>query len=184
MTIDGSGFELAEPAYLWLLVAPAILCLLWSWRLLRRALDVRGHTRAQVVPRPHRFSAIGDLGFWFCIILASALCIVALGRPTVRIAGVPTSHTGLVWLVDNSASMRLREAAADGDLALTMVPSLDRQTAGADGIELHQELYWRFLCAAAVLVGAGTCLLRQPTELWWLALGAAAVILMIAVVSL
>ena len=86
MTVDGSAFELAEPAYLWLLAGPAMLCLLWSWRLLRRALDVRGHTRAQVVPRPHRFSAIGDLGFWFCIILASALCIVALGRPRVRIA--------------------------------------------------------------------------------------------------
>lgn len=176
VTIDLATLEFGEPAYLVLLAAPGILCLVWSWRLLRRALDVRRHTRVQVVPQPHRFSAISDLGFWFCLILASSLCIVALGRPAVRVAGVAASDADLVVSVDSSGE-------PDRDIVVRIVSSVSRPSTEAGDAERREELYWRFLCAAAILVGAGTCLLRQPAELWWQAGVAAVAMLIIAAMA-
>ena len=41
--------------------------------------------------------------------------------------------------------------------------------------ETFTDLYWYFLLAAAVVLGAGTLLLRERTQLWWQLAAAAAI---------
>jgi len=59
-----------EPLYLWMLVAPGLLLLLWCWRVLRRRADGRRYQTVRLVPVPEKFAAVGDLAFWLCAILA------------------------------------------------------------------------------------------------------------------
>ena len=49
----------------------------------------------------------------------------------------------------------------------------------AQAEESREELYWQFLFAAAVLLCAGTFVLKKRAELWWQAAGAVAALLII-----
>ncbi|MEW6323067.1 MAG: VWA domain-containing protein [Acidobacteriota bacterium] len=101
--------KFGAPAFLLLLAIPAALLPLWAWQAWRRAREVqRFHLRRQV-PVRERMPYVGDLAFWLCLLLASALLALALARPQAvtsisRIAGVD-----LVVLLDGSASMRVRD---------------------------------------------------------------------------
>ena len=66
---------------LWLLLIPAVLFVLWCWRVVRRRIFARELQRARVVPVRERFAPLGDLPFWLCLILSSAVLILALARP-------------------------------------------------------------------------------------------------------
>jgi Ca-activated chloride channel family protein len=71
----------------------------------------------------------------------------------------------------------------DRDVAFRIIDSVRRRAApGADSeAEVsREELYWPFLFAAAVLLCAGTLVLRERTELAWQAAGGVAVILLVA----
>ncbi len=103
----------AEPLYLWLLTAPALLFVLWCWRLLRRRADVRRYHAARLVPARERFGAVGDLAFWFFGVLALSLAILALARPQGISAIVRSPGADIVLLVDGSASMRVRDMGGD-----------------------------------------------------------------------
>jgi len=101
--VDTLGF--AEPGYLGLLAAPALLFVLGLWRAVQHRTEVRRWGRARAVPFAERFSWAGGLAFWFCLLLAASLCILALARPRARIAVVNRAAADLIILQDASASM-------------------------------------------------------------------------------
>ena len=103
----------AEPLYLWLLVAPALLFALWCWRVLRRRADGRRYKTARLVPVREKFAAVGDLAFWLCGILALSLTIAALARPQGITSIVRSPGADILLLMDGSASMRVTDMGTD-----------------------------------------------------------------------
>jgi Ca-activated chloride channel family protein len=111
--IDISTLSVSTPLYLWLLLIPAALLVLWIWQLIRRRSDVRRLARMRTVPVRERFGLIGDLGFWLAVILAIGLCVVALAGPRARVSVTRRASTDVVILLDGSASMYTRDVAPD-----------------------------------------------------------------------
>jgi Ca-activated chloride channel homolog len=111
--IDFSTFRFAAPLYLWLLVGPAILIVLWVWQVLRRRSDTHRWIRERVVPVSEHYRFIGDLAFWMCAIVAAGLCIAALAKPEARISIVRTGSADIVLLQDGSASMYATDVRPD-----------------------------------------------------------------------
>ena len=113
MGIDFSTFSFAEPLYLWLLVAPGILLVLWIWQAWRRRVVVRRYVRERVLPVREQYTRVGDLAFWLCLLIAASLCIVALARPQARISVVRRAGADIVILQDGSASMYVKDVTPD-----------------------------------------------------------------------
>jgi Ca-activated chloride channel family protein len=111
--MDLSTFRFAAPLYLWLLVVPAGLLLLWTLQVLRRRSNTREWLRERVVPISERYRFVGDLGFWLFAVLASCLCIAALARPEARISVVRSGSADIVLLQDGSASMYATDVRPD-----------------------------------------------------------------------
>lgn len=111
--IDIGTLGFAEPFYLWLLVAPGILVVLWAWRVLRRRADVRRYRRERAVPTREQYSLFGDFVFWLCLIVAAGLCIAALARPQMRVTALVRTGADIVVLQDGSASMYVKDVAPD-----------------------------------------------------------------------
>lgn len=107
--MEFSHFAFAEPGYLGLLVAPALLFTLWSWRLMRHRVEMRRFATRRMLPLPERFGSVGDLLFWLLLLLASTLCILALARPQARITISSRAGADLVILLDASASMYVND---------------------------------------------------------------------------
>ena len=102
-----------QPLYLWLLVAPALLLVLWCWRVIRRRIDARKYKAARLVPVNERFSSVGELAFWLALVAALTLTILALARPQGITSIVRSSGADIVLLLDGSASMRVRDVGTD-----------------------------------------------------------------------
>ena len=111
--IDLSTLSFREPLYLWLLVAPGVLLIVWSWHLLRRRGDERRLLRERVMPVVERRPVLGDLAFWGAVGLATILCIVALARPVARVSLIRRASADIVILQDGSASMHVADVAPD-----------------------------------------------------------------------
>ncbi len=111
--IDLGALGFAEPGYLWLLLVPSALTVLWFWRAATRRGDARRLVRRRHLPIRERFRLLGDLLFWFCLVLATACTIVALARPFARTSLLRTAAIDLVVLLDGSASMRVGDVAGD-----------------------------------------------------------------------
>jgi Ca-activated chloride channel family protein len=60
----------------------------------------------------------------------------------------------------------------DAYVAASIISSIRRRIPGAQIYESTEELYWQLLVAAAVVLCAGTFLVRRRVELWWTAGGA------------
>ena len=73
--IDFSTLTWGEPLYLWLLLVPAVLLVLWIVQVARRRRDTREYQSTRVVPTREKYTWAGDLAFWLSLILASAFCI-------------------------------------------------------------------------------------------------------------
>ncbi|HTM02855.1 MAG TPA: VWA domain-containing protein [Vicinamibacterales bacterium] len=112
-SIDFSTLSVATPLYLWLLLVPAALFGLWIWQLARRRADTNRLARTRLLPVRQRFGLVGDLGFWLAVIVASALCIVALAGPRARVSVMQRASTDVVVLLDGSASMYTRDVSPD-----------------------------------------------------------------------
>jgi hypothetical protein len=111
--IDIGSLSVTTPLYLWLLLVPAGLLVLWVWQLVRRRADARRLARSRMLPVRQRFGLIGDLGFWLSVIVASALCVLALAGPRARVSVMQRASSDIVVLLDGSASMYTRDVAPD-----------------------------------------------------------------------
>ncbi|PWT82523.1 MAG: hypothetical protein C5B57_08540 [Blastocatellia bacterium] len=111
--VDFATIRFEAPQYLWLLLAPAALLLLWSWQAARRRGDARRFAEHRTVPVRQRFQSFGGLLFWLCLILATATSIVALARPLARVSLVRTAGIDLVILQDGSTSMRVGDVVGN-----------------------------------------------------------------------
>jgi Ca-activated chloride channel family protein len=99
--------------YLWLLLVPAALLVLWCWQVARRRLDARRYHALRLVPVRERFAPLGELAFWLLLIAALSLTILALSRPQGSTAIVRSPGVDLVLLMDGSTSMRVRDMGTD-----------------------------------------------------------------------
>ena len=111
--IDFTTLRFESPLLLWLLAVPAALALLWTWRVLRRRADVRRLRAARVLPVRERYNFAGDLTFWLAVLVAAALCIVAVAKPQARVSAVRRSSADIVLLQDASASMYVTDVRPD-----------------------------------------------------------------------
>ena len=111
--IDFESIRFGEPLYLWLLVAPAVLLVLWCWQIARRRIDARKYRAARLVPVRERFGVFGDFMFWLALIAALSLTILALSRPQGITAIVRSPGVDIVLLMDGSTSMRVRDVGTD-----------------------------------------------------------------------
>ena len=107
--IDLGQIAFGEPDYLWLLIVPGLLLLVWIWRFFKRRSDNRTLARRRTLPIRERFAVAGDLPFWLCLIAATACLIVAIARPHGPASSVRQGGVDLVVLQDGSASMRVRD---------------------------------------------------------------------------
>ena len=94
--IDLNTLTFGYALYLWLLVVPGVLLVLWIVQVARRRRDTRAYLASRVVPTREAYTWTGDLAFWLCAILASALCIVALARPQARVTIVRKAGADIV----------------------------------------------------------------------------------------
>jgi Ca-activated chloride channel homolog len=113
LSIDFSSVSFGEPLYLWLLVAPAALLLLWIWQVVRRRADNRRLGSERVLPFAERCPWLGDLGFWLAVSLACVFCILALARPVARISVMRRASADIIILQDGSASMHVTDVSPD-----------------------------------------------------------------------
>ncbi len=113
VSIDFERIMFAEPIFLWLLIVPALLFVMWVWRLARRRSDIRRLARQRTIPVRERFATVGDLPFWLCLIIASAILIVALARPQGPATAIRQGGVDIVILQDGSASMHVKDVTGD-----------------------------------------------------------------------
>ena len=111
--IDFSTLTFGAPMYLWLLAVPGVLMVLWVLQVVRRRRDARRYMQARILPVRERFTLLGDLAFWICLLLAASFCIVALARPQARVVIVRKSGADIVLLQDGSASMYVKDVKPD-----------------------------------------------------------------------
>jgi Ca-activated chloride channel family protein len=111
--IDLDTLQFAAPVYLWLLVVPAALLLLWGWRVYRRRTDIGRLRRQRTLPVRERYAVLGDLTFWLCGLIAASLCIVALAQPQALVSSVRRASADIVVLQDASASMHVTDVRPD-----------------------------------------------------------------------
>jgi Ca-activated chloride channel family protein len=111
--LDAGTLRAAQPLYLWLLIAPALLLVVALWRLARRRGDVRRASGTRLLPVTQRLPYAGELAFWIVALLATSLCIVALARPQATVATVRRGGADFVVLQDGSASMYARDVEPD-----------------------------------------------------------------------
>ena len=62
--IDLNSVRFADPLYLWLLILPAVLLIVWGWQLSRRRRDTRRFRQHRRLPVRERFPIFGGLAFW------------------------------------------------------------------------------------------------------------------------
>jgi len=111
--IDFRQLAFGQPELLWLLVIPALLFVLWCWRVVLRRTMISQLQQARVVPVRERFAPFGDLPFWLCLILSSAVLIVALARPHGPATALRSGGVDVVILQDGSASMYVKDVPGD-----------------------------------------------------------------------
>jgi Ca-activated chloride channel family protein len=139
---EWSELRFGAPVYLWLLVVPAGLVLLWAWQLRTRIEQVRFVRHRRRVPVAGRLSRAGDLLFWLCLVLALSAAIVALARPRTVVGVIRTTGVDLIVLQDGSASMHVRDAAGVARAGQAMGRPDRWQRAMAFLRELGESLRW------------------------------------------
>ncbi len=112
-TVDLETLTFAEPRWLWLLVVPASLLLVWTWRLLAYRRDAVRMTRGRQSPLPVRLPLVGDAVCWLLAIATVASLLVALARPQLVTALVRSGGVDIMVLLDGSASMHVPDVEGD-----------------------------------------------------------------------
>jgi Ca-activated chloride channel family protein len=108
--IDLSAIRFTAPVWLPSLAAPALLLLLWVWRLSQRQRERLAYVR-RIGAR--QLSFFGDFLLWLFAILALTATILALARPVVVTSSINNAGIDLVILQDGSASMHVQDVPGD-----------------------------------------------------------------------
>lgn len=111
--IDLATVRFAAPEYLWLLALPGLLLLVWIWRVVIWREDVRHIVRRRQTPTRQRFTPLGGLFAWFCVLAAMALTVTAVAQPVAAVSLMRTAGVDLVVLQDGSSSMHVRDVEPD-----------------------------------------------------------------------
>ena len=111
--IDFSTLVFGNALFLWLLLVPAVLLVLWIVQVVRRRKDTRAYQAGRVVPMREKYTWAGDLAFWLSLIVAASLCIIALSRPQARVTIIRKAGADIVILQDGSASMYVKDVKPD-----------------------------------------------------------------------
>ncbi len=111
--LDLASIRFEEPQWLWLLIAPLLLLVVWVRQVARRQRDLRRFLRVRQVPVRQRFPLFGDSLFWLSLIIATTLLLTALARPGVVVSLVRKGGVDLVVLLDGSASMHVKDVAGN-----------------------------------------------------------------------
>ena len=111
--IQFGKLRFGEPVYLWVLIVPCALLMIWIWQVTRRWRDSRRFRERRKLPVGEHFSVFGGLLFWFFLILSNAMIIVALARPQAAVSIIRTAGLDVVVLQDGSASMHVRDVSPD-----------------------------------------------------------------------
>lgn len=111
--IDFARLTFGDPRYLWLLIIPGLLLLVLLWRVAARRSERERMHRGRVLPLRERLTVAGDLPFWFCVLLATSVVIVALARPQGPATVIRQGGLDIVVLADGSASMRVKDVSGD-----------------------------------------------------------------------
>ncbi len=111
--MTGDTLHFLVPEFLWLLLIPGVLSLLWIWQLWRRRVDVGRCLNDRITPVRERYQFAGPLLFWLCLIGALASCVVALARPELLQAISETKTIDLIVVLDASTSMRVKDVQPD-----------------------------------------------------------------------
>ena len=82
---------------------------------------------------------------------------------------------GSLMMIANAGGGEYMELDREGDREISnRIIDAARKRAGSRGLEVaNEELYWRFLLAAAACMALGLLFLQEKTELWLQAAGAA-----------
>ena len=173
----------------------------WGLRLIEKDEELFGESG-----NPKAFVVITDGQAWSGSVEASLQQARARAIP-VYVIGVGTTAGGIIpqpstptaqqdevirSVLDRSSLIRIAQIGggeyfeigrgSDRDVAFSIIDRLRRQDDRAKVVERFEDLYWRFLLAAAIVLCAGTLLLRKNAELVWQAAAAAAVVLLLVAV--
>jgi Ca-activated chloride channel homolog len=105
MSFDPDTLVFSEPQYLWLLIAPAALLVMWMWRVAAHRAETRQFASERSMPVRERFTSTSGIGFWLCVVIACALCVIALAQPAARVTVSKRGGADIIILQDGSASM-------------------------------------------------------------------------------
>jgi Ca-activated chloride channel family protein len=174
----------------------------WGLRLVEANDELFGKTN-----NPKAFIVISDGQAWSGRV-ADALAAARGADVTVDVVGVGTTGGGYIpeasgpgaplstvhAVLDRDALRAIARAGGgeyfeigrepDRDVASRIIGSVRRRAPANPREESREELYWRFLFAAAVFLCLGTVVLRQGAELWWQAAVALVAVLILASVIL
>lgn len=111
--IDADSLRFGAPIFLWLLVVPGALLLLWLRLAWRRRQDVLAYRQRHRAPDREALSPFGSLPFWLVQIVALALAVLAASEPRALVRLVRTAGVDIIVLQDGSASMYVRDSKPD-----------------------------------------------------------------------
>jgi len=172
----------------------------WGLRLVEKDEEVFGKNG-----NPKAFLVISDGQSWSGTV-ANAIQSARAMKIPVHVVGIGTSTGGMIpeparpdgtrpppvirSVLDRASLVQLAVAGGgeyfeigdepDRIVAFRIVERLRRRADVVKDVESFDELYGRFLMAAAVVLVIGTAFLRKRTELAWQAAGALAVVLLLA----
>jgi len=139
---------------------------------------------------PKAFVVISDGQAWSGKV-ATALAAARTADVSINVVGVGTTAGGYIPATNgpNAALSNIHAALdreslrtiaragrgeyyelgleADRDIAEQIISNVRKRAPAVPREEKFDDIYWRFLVAAAVVVCLGTVSLRQRTELWW-----------------
>jgi len=172
----------------------------WGLKLVEKDEELFGKTK-----NPKAFVVISDGQAWsgdVAIALGSArkqgipVYVVGVGTTAGGLIPEPTRADGgtpreaIRAVLDRDSLREIARAGGgeyfeigrepDRDVAFKIINSVRRRDKGSLEEKSYEDLYWRFLFAAAVFLCLGTFLLKGGTELWWQAAGALAAMLILA----
>jgi Ca-activated chloride channel family protein len=173
----------------------------WGLRIVEKDEELFGKSG-----NPRAFVVVTDGQAWSGTV-AAALAQARAREIPVYIVGVGTTGGGMIpnpntpatqgWetihaVLDRPSLIQLAQQGggeyfeigrgSDRDVAFTLIDRLRKRSDKAQVVESFEDLYWRVLLAAGIVLCVGTLMLRRRVELVWQAAGAAVIVIALLIV--